>query len=97
MFIADIDHTLHLLDNVISFYEVSSGVEDIIEKGPNTLTETGVELDEYLRSLNRLAKAQKYFEKHIPQSVELENVVCKLCIFYTLILRENLLLGHFIQ
>lgn len=51
-------------------------MEDIIEKGPSTLTDNSIELDEYLRSLNRLAKAQKYFENHIPQSVELENVVC---------------------
>lgn len=74
----DIDLTLHLLDNVISYYEVSSDVENIIEKGPSSLTESSNELDEYLYSLNRLAKAQKYFEKHIPQSVELENVVSTL-------------------
>lgn len=52
-------------------------MEHIIEKGPGCYTEGGIELDVYLQSLNRLAKAQKYFEKHIPQSVELENVVCK--------------------
>lgn len=40
------------------------------------ITEGGIDLDAYLQSLNRLSKAQKYFEKHIPQSVELENVVC---------------------
>lgn len=60
------------MDNVISYYNVSSDVEGIIEKGPG---DTETELDEYLNSLNRLARAQKYFEKHIPQSVEPENVV----------------------
>lgn len=72
---SDIDRTLQALDNVISYYEVSSAVEDTIEKGPGVVTEGGVELDTYLQSLNRLAVAQKYFEKHIPQSVELDNVV----------------------
>lgn len=72
----DIDHTLQLLDNVISYYEVSSEVEHVIEKGPVISQDGGVDLDVYFESLNRLAKAQKYFEKHIPQSVELENVVC---------------------
>jgi exocyst complex protein 7 len=67
----NIDRTLVLLDNVISYYNVPSEVESVIEKGPG---EGGVDLEEYLHSLNRLSKAQKYFEKHIPQSVELENV-----------------------
>lgn len=70
------EHTLQLLNNVISYYEVSTNVEHIIEKGPGSYAEGGVELDIYLQSLSKLAKAQKYFEKHIPQSVELENVVC---------------------
>lgn len=47
-------------------------MENTIEKGPG---DGGFELEEYLQALDRLAKAQKYFEKHIPQSVELENVV----------------------
>jgi exocyst complex protein 7 len=67
----NIDRTLVLLDNVISYYNVPSEVESVIEKGPG---EGGIDLEEYLHSLNRLSKAQKYFEKHIPQSVELENV-----------------------
>ncbi|KAF2903735.1 hypothetical protein ILUMI_02443 [Ignelater luminosus] len=70
----NIERTLQALDNVISYYEVSSAVEDVIEKGPGVVTEGGIELDVYLHSLNRLAIAQKYFEKHIPQSVELDNV-----------------------
>lgn len=60
---------------------MSTNVEHIIEKGPGSYAEGGVDLDVYLQSLNRLAKAQKYFEKHIPQSVELENVVRIVYIF----------------
>ncbi|XP_076270587.1 exocyst complex component 7 isoform X2 [Rhynchophorus ferrugineus] len=67
----NIDCTLQLLDNVIGYYEVSSNVEHVIEKGPG---ETSVELDRYIDALNRLYNAQKYFEKNIPQSVELINV-----------------------
>ncbi|KAF7270698.1 hypothetical protein GWI33_016366 [Rhynchophorus ferrugineus] len=67
----NIDCTLQLLDNVIGYYEVSSNVEHVIEKGPG---ETNVELDRYIDALNRLYNAQKYFEKNIPQSVELINV-----------------------
>lgn len=61
---------------MISYYEVSTAVEDVIEKGPGVVTEGGIDLDIYIQSLIRLAIAQKYFEKHIPQSVELDNVVC---------------------
>lgn len=60
------------MDDVISYYEVSSEVESIIEKGPG---EGGIDLDLYIKSLNRLAVAKKYFEKNIPQSIELINVV----------------------
>ncbi|XP_030762961.1 exocyst complex component 7 isoform X2 [Sitophilus oryzae] len=67
----NIDCTLLMLDNVIGYYEVSSNVEHIIEKGPG---ENTVELDRYIDALNRLYNAQKYFEKNIPQSVELINV-----------------------
>lgn len=67
----NIDCTLQLLDNVIGYYEVSSEVENIIERGPG---EGGIDLNSYINALNRLASAQKYFEKNIPQSVELINV-----------------------
>ncbi|KAK9888206.1 hypothetical protein WA026_000474 [Henosepilachna vigintioctopunctata] len=67
----NIDATIQLLDSVISYYDVSTDVEGIIEKGPG---EGASELGPYLQSLNRLAAAQKYFEEHIPQSVERENV-----------------------
>ncbi|XP_019875893.1 exocyst complex component 7 [Aethina tumida] len=67
----NIDQTIRLLDNVISYYEVSSEVENIIERGPG---EGAIDLDTYIESLKRLGNAQKYFEKNIPQSVELINV-----------------------
>ncbi|CAH1108238.1 unnamed protein product [Psylliodes chrysocephalus] len=67
----NIEPTLHLLDNVISHYEVSSDVEHIIERGPG---EGGTDLQSYINALERLSEAQKYFEKNIPQSVELINV-----------------------
>ncbi|ENN77972.1 hypothetical protein YQE_05649, partial [Dendroctonus ponderosae] len=67
----NIECTMQLLDNVIGYYEVSGNVEHIIEKGPG---EGGIELDRYIDALNRLYNAQKYFEKNIPQSVELINV-----------------------
>lgn len=76
---------MYLLDNVVSNYDVSSDVEKIIDKGPGLAAEGGLELENYLQSLNRLAKAQKYFEKNIPQSVELENVVCILIVVKSLL------------
>lgn len=51
---------------------MSSEVENIIERGPG---EGAIDLDTYIESLKRLGNAQKYFEKNIPQSVELINVV----------------------
>ncbi|KAK5640808.1 hypothetical protein RI129_009355 [Pyrocoelia pectoralis] len=70
----NIERTLQALDNVINYYEVSSLVEDVIEKGPSVDSDDLEKLHTYLQSLNQLAVAQKYFEKHIPQSVELDNV-----------------------
>ncbi|XP_057665546.1 exocyst complex component 7 isoform X1 [Diorhabda carinulata] len=67
----NIEPTLQLLDNVINHYEVSGDVEHIIEKGPG---EGGTDLQSYIYALERLSGAQKYFEKNIPQSVELINV-----------------------
>ncbi|KAJ8946861.1 hypothetical protein NQ318_006771 [Aromia moschata] len=67
----NIDRTLQLLDNVIGYYKVSGEVENVIERGPG---EGGIDLHTYIDALNRLATAQKYFEKNIPQSVELINV-----------------------
>lgn len=67
----NIECTLQLLDNVIGYYEVTSEVESIVERGPG---EGGIDLNTYINALNKLASAQKYFEKNIPQSVELINV-----------------------
>lgn len=67
----NIDCTLKLLDSVIGYYEVTGEVEHIVEKGPG---EGAIDLNTYIDALNRLASAQNYFEKNIPQSVELINV-----------------------
>lgn len=67
----NIDCALKLLDSVIGYYEVTGEVEHIIEKGPG---EGAIDLNTYIDALNRLASAQNYFEKNIPQSVELINV-----------------------
>lgn len=69
----NIDLTLQSLDNVISFYSVSQEVDDVIRKGPGLLNE-GANLDLFLNALNRLAKANVYFLKNNPESVEIENV-----------------------
>lgn len=68
-----IEETLEKLDNVISYYEVSGKVEDIIERGPGV--GAGTDLDMYIESMEQLAKAREYFGRHIPRSVELENVL----------------------
>lgn len=68
---ADIDKTISELDHVINYYNVSTEVESIIEAGP-----CGPDgLEAFLQALDKLKQAQSYFDKHNPQSVELENVV----------------------
>lgn len=54
---------------------MSTEVEDVVRKGPGAVSEGGVGLDVFLQAMNRLIKAESYFKKHNPQSVELENVV----------------------
>lgn len=54
---------------------MSTEVEDVIRKGPASPSDGGVGLDVFLQAMNRLVKAEAYFKKHNPQSVELENVV----------------------
>jgi len=49
-------------------------VESTILSRPNASTNG---LNEFLDAMERLHEAQIYFEKNNPQSVELENVVCK--------------------
>lgn len=54
---------------------MSTEVEDVIRKGPAAPSDGGVGLDIFLQAMQRLLKAQFYFKKHNPQSVELENVI----------------------
>ncbi|TRY63811.1 hypothetical protein TCAL_00431 [Tigriopus californicus] len=68
----NIDMTLSALDHVIAFYKVADEVEKTVESGP-TLGEAG-SLEHYLHTMSRLKGALDYFERHNPQSIELENV-----------------------
>lgn len=68
----DIEKTILELDHVVGFYNVSTEVDRIIKEGPTSAQG----LDHFLNALDRLKQAQSYFEKHNPQSIELENVVC---------------------
>lgn len=68
----NIDMTLSALDHVIAFYKVADEVEKTVESGP-TLGEAG-SLEHYLHTMSRLKGALDYFERHNPQSLELENV-----------------------
>lgn len=56
------------------FHNVCPMVESTILSRPNASTNG---LNEFLDAMERLHEAQIYFEKNNPQSVELENVVCK--------------------
>lgn len=56
------------------FHDVCPRVESIILGRPNGSDG----LNEFLDAMDRLQEAQNYFEKNNPQSVELENVVCKI-------------------
>lgn len=55
------------------FHNVCPMVESTILSRPNASNG----LNEFLDAMERLHEAQIYFEKNNPQSVELENVVCK--------------------
>eukprot|EP00095_Tigriopus_kingsejongensis_P002408 snap_masked-scaffold934_size79169-processed-gene-0.19 protein:Tk02408 transcript:snap_masked-scaffold934_size79169-processed-gene-0.19-mRNA-1 annotation:"exocyst complex component 7" len=68
----NIEQTLVSLDHVIAFYKVADEVEKTVETGPS-LGEDG-SLEHYLQTMSRLKGALDYFERHNPQSIELENV-----------------------
>ncbi|KAL0278361.1 UNVERIFIED_CONTAM: hypothetical protein PYX00_000199 [Menopon gallinae] len=70
----NIEKTLMALDTVINYYTVSQEVESIIRTGPSTNTDGLTQLDPFLKAMEKLQIAQEYFERHNPQSVELENV-----------------------
>ena len=65
----DLDATLDCLETVLSHYDVSQEVCNLIHQGP---TEGSVNL--FLEALGRLRSAMEYFLHHNSQSVELENV-----------------------
>ena len=61
----NIDKALTLLDEVLNYHNVSSSVKKIIEDGP-----TGF-LDDYLKSMDRVEDAVKFFKENNPESIEL--------------------------
>lgn len=62
------------LDTVINYYTVSQEVDSIIRSGPSHTADGQPQLEPFLKAMDKLQTAQEYFEKHNPQSVELENV-----------------------
>ena len=61
----NIDKTLTLLDQVLNYHNVSNSVRKIIEDGP-----TGF-LDDYLKSMEKVEDAVRFFKKNNPESIEL--------------------------
>lgn len=61
----NVDKTLTLLDEVLSFHSVSSTLKPIIEEGP------AIHLKEYLESMEKIDHAIAFFEKNNPESIEL--------------------------
>jgi len=80
----NIDRTLEAMDHVIGFYNVSKETEATVRTGPSggapTIDgssadgEASGQLDTFLQAMSRLKGALNYFERHNPQSIELENV-----------------------
>ena len=61
----NIDKALTLLDEVLNYHNVSSSVKKIIEDGP-----TGF-LDDYLKSMDKVEDAVRFFQVNNPESIEL--------------------------
>eukprot|EP00794_Sanderia_malayensis_P009128 gene9128-10101_t len=61
----NIDKTLTLLDEVLNYHNVSNSVKKIIEDGP-----TGF-LEDYLKSMEKVEDAIRFFEVNNPESMEL--------------------------
>ncbi|XP_055915521.1 exocyst complex component 7 [Eupeodes corollae] len=87
----NLDATLQCLDIVLSHYEVSQLVCNLIHQGP---TEGSIGV--FLEALNKLRDAIDYFKNHNSQSVELENVSslfntgCEsLCNHYRMLLKKH--------
>jgi len=64
----NIDKALALLDKVLNYHNVSNSVKKTIEDGP-----TGC-LDDYLKSMNKVAEAVKFFKENNPESIELSHL-----------------------
>jgi len=65
-----LDSTLQFMEQVLSHYDTSQDVCNLINMGPsegNILS--------FLNGLDKLKRAKEYFFYNNPQSVELENVV----------------------
>ncbi len=68
---ADVDRFIAALDHVVDYYNVSTDVDNVIRSGPYGSNS----LDPFLNALDKLKRAQAYFEENNPQCIELENVV----------------------
>ncbi|XP_055608745.1 exocyst complex component 7 [Uranotaenia lowii] len=65
----NLDSTLNCMEQVLSHYDASQDVCNLIHQGPSEGNVSG-----FLDGLNKLKKAKDYFLNNNPQSVELENV-----------------------
>ncbi|KAL1376839.1 hypothetical protein pipiens_016662 [Culex pipiens pipiens] len=65
----NLDSTLNCMEQVLSHYDASQDVCNLIHQGPSEGNISG-----FLDGLNKLKKAKDYFLNNNPQSVELENV-----------------------
>lgn len=65
----NIENTLGALNHVMNFYGVAKEVEPVIRTGPTD------QLDQYLRSMDKLKTALHYFNENNPGSVELSTVI----------------------
>ncbi len=68
--IVDLEKSLKLVDEVISYYNVSKEVDIIIQNGPSSGN-----LEEFLQAMATIENAVNYFKKNNSQSIELENLV----------------------
>ena len=60
----NVEKTLHVLEHVISYYDVARNTQTLIREGPNG------QLDNYLDSLEKIKAAIAYFDTNCPDSVE---------------------------
>ncbi|KAL8579445.1 hypothetical protein ACOMHN_026810 [Nucella lapillus] len=65
----NIEKTMHTLDTVLSYYHAAKDVEAIVKEGP-----AACDLDTYLAYMEKVLKAQKYFEAYNAGSKELAGI-----------------------